>query len=190
LHDIIKKDKYENMNKKDVYVLPGTIQCAKNYGYDGLDIWTKKGKEIISDAKIFIGHSLGASFILKSNINRNCKFIFINPLLEKRCFIVHFINWLRFLIFEGFPIKKAVPVKYWWHTFRQALHLLNVDVLGQIKKIPQENIIIIRGKYDNYFCDKECVEILKANKIKFIEVEAGHDWNENIKNTVEDILKK
>src|SRR3989339_246017 len=146
------------MNKKDICILPGTIQYAKNYGYDGLDIWMDK-KITIPNAKVFIGHSLGASFILNSDINRNCKFIFINPLVRKRPFLFHFINWLRFLIFEGFAVKKAVPVKYWWHTFKQVLRLLKVDVLRQIKKIPPENITIIRGKNDNYFCDKKSVEI-------------------------------
>lgn len=178
------------MNKEEVCVLPGTIQYAKNYGYAGLDIWIDEKIEKLPDAKVFIGHSLGVNFILKSNTNHDSKFIFINPLLKKRCFLFHFINWLRFLIFEGFSIKKAVPVKYWWHTLKQALALLKVDVLREMKKIPSENITVIRGKHDNYFCDKESVELLKANKIKFIEVEAGHDWNENIKNTIEDILQK
>lgn len=178
------------MIKEDVCVLPGTIQRTNNYGYDGLDIWIDEKIKKIPDAKVFIGHSLGANFILKSNINRNSKFIFINPLLKKRYFLFHFINWIRFLIFEGFSIKKAVPAKYWLLTFKQVLKLLKVDVLKEMKKIPNGNITVIRGKYDNYFCDKESVEILESNRIKFIEVEAGHDWNENIRNTVGNILQK
>lgn len=176
------------MNKENVCVLPGTVQFAKNYGYSGLDIWIDEKVEKLPDAKIFIGHSLGASFILKSDINQDSKFIFVNPLLKKRCLLFHFINWLRFLIFEGFSIKKSVPMKYWWHTFKQVLRLLKVDSLEQMKKIPSENITVIRGKYDNYFCDKESVEILKTNQIKYIEVEAGHDWNENIKNVVYNLV--
>lgn len=178
------------MDNLDVCVLPGTIQCAKNYGYSGLDIWMDEHINELPTAKIFIGHSLGVNFILKSNFNHNSKFIFINPLLKKRPFILHFISWIKFLIFEGFSIKKSVPMKYWWHTFKQVLSLLKVDVLEQMKKIPSENVIIIRGKYDNYFCDKESVEILKSNQIKFIQIKAGHDWNENIKDAVEDILQK
>lgn len=176
------------MNKEKVCVLPGTIQYAKNYGYSGLDIWIDETTKELPDAKVFIGHSLGASFILKTNINHNSKFIFINPLLKKRHFFFHFINWIRFLIFEGFSIKKAVPVKYWWHTFAQVLTLLKIDVLEEIKKIPSRNITVIHGKYDDYFCDKESIKILKNNNIKFIEVEAGHDWNGSIKNEVENIL--
>lgn len=176
------------MSKNDVCLVPGTIQYVKNYGYDGLDIWIKS-EEIIPDAKIFIGHSLGASFILGSNVNYNNKFIFINPLIKERCFPLHFVNWVRFLISEGFAVKKAVPVGCWWHTFRQVLLLLKVDVLKQMRKIPKENILIIRGKHDNYFCDRENAEILKANNFNLIEVEAGHDWNENVASSVEDIVK-
>jgi hypothetical protein len=160
--------------------LPGTIQSFRNYGYDGLDIWIDGIMEELPNAKVYIGHSLGTSFILKANANRGSKFIFINPLIRKRMFLVHFINWTRFLIFEGFSIKKAVPFKYWHHTFKQVMSLLSVDVLEETRKIPNENIVIIRGKHGDYFYDKEAAKILKANKIKLIEVEAGHDWNKNI----------
>lgn len=171
-------------------MLPGTIQYAKNYGYDGLDIWMKDEEITTSDAKVFIGHSLGASFILNSNVDRNSIFIFVNPLIEKRSFLIHFINWIKFLIFEGFTIKKAVPVKYWWHTFNLVVLLLKVDVLEQMKKIPKENIIVIRGRNDNYFCDSKNVGILKDNNFKIIDVEAGHDWNENIACVIRDIIEK
>lgn len=160
--------------------MPGTIQSLECYGYDGLNIWMDEGTKELPDAKVYIGHSLGASFILKANANRGSKFIFINPLIRKRSFLVHFINWIRFLIFEGFSVKKAVPFKYWCHTLRQAISLLKVDVLEEIKKIPNENIVVIRGMQDDYFCDKKDVEILKASKVKVIEVKAGHDWNENV----------
>ena len=177
------------MNKEDVIVLPGTIQFARNYGYEGLDIWIRDCK-VVPSAKIYIGHSLGASFILKLDENFNKKFILINPLIKKRNFFVHFVNWIRFLVFEGFNIKKAVPVRCWMHTFKQVLLLLKVDVLEQMKKIPSENIIVIKGKYDNYFCDKENLEILKLNNFNVIEVEAGHDWNENVAKNVAEIIEK
>ncbi|MFA5961482.1 MAG: hypothetical protein WC848_02275 [Parcubacteria group bacterium] len=177
------------MDKKEICVLPGTGQIVKNYGYDGLDIWITGQIEVIPDAKVFIGHSLGASFILKSKVNSASKFIFINPLVKKRNFFMHFINWIRFLVFEGFKVKKAVPAKYWGHTFRQVVVLLRVDVLKQLKQIPKENIIIIRGKFDNYFCDRENFEILKANNFSLLEVDAGHDWNANVAKAVASIIE-
>lgn len=176
------------VKREDIVLVPGTIQCVKNYeGFGGLDIWIKN-EEIIPKAKVFIGHSLGASFILKSDVNLDSNFIFINPLIKRRIFLIHFVNWMKFLIFEGFDLRKAVLVKYWMHTFRQVLSLLKVDVLEQMKKIPIENIIIIKGKYDNYFCDTENLEILKTNNFKVIEVEAGHDWNEDVAKAVENIV--
>ncbi|EKD58870.1 MAG: hypothetical protein ACD_56C00036G0002 [uncultured bacterium] len=177
------------MIKKDIFVLPGTIQRVKNYGYDGLDIWMKDEVLSTTCAKIFIGHSLGASFILKSNVNRDSKFILVNPLIIKKCFAAHFLNWIKFLVFEGFAINKAVPARCWWHTFKQILSLLKVDVFKEIKNIPKENIFIIKGKYDCYFCDRKSAEILKNDNFNVIEVEAGHDWNENIASVVKNIIK-
>ena len=66
--------------------------------------------------------------------------------------------------------------------------LLKVDVFGIIQKIPKENLVVIRGKNDDYFCDKESAEIIKSNNIKLIEVEAGHDWNEKIAQAVETFI--
>ncbi|HBI34302.1 MAG TPA: hypothetical protein DEA43_01885 [Candidatus Moranbacteria bacterium] len=178
------------MSKYNVCLVPGTIQCVKNYkSYNGLDIWINDHNEIPINTKCFIGHSLGANHILNLNVGNDYKFIFINPLIKRRCFLLHFVNWIRFLIFEGFEIRKAAPVKYWLHTFKQILLLLEVDVLEQMKKIPKENIIIIRGKHDDYFCDKKNVEILKVNNFKIIEVEAGHDWNEHVARAVEEIIQ-
>jgi hypothetical protein len=51
-------------------------------------------------------------------------------------------------------------------------------------EIPKENLIVIRGKKDNSFCDKKSVEILKNYGLTVIEVDAGHDWNENISQAV------
>ncbi|MDZ4385276.1 MAG: hypothetical protein U0944_02540, partial [Candidatus Moranbacteria bacterium] len=136
----------------------------------------------------FIGHSLGASFNLKSDVDRDSKFIFVNPLVKKRRRFFHFVSWIRFLVFEGFAINKAVPVRYWRHVFKQASVLLEVDVLERMKRIPRENIIIIRGIYDDYFCDKESAGIFKAGDFELIEVEAGHDWNGNVAKAIADII--
>ena len=171
-------------------MLPGTIQSVKNYGdYEGLDIWMNDEKLSAINSKVFIGHSLGASFILKSNVNLDSKFILVNPLIVRRCFTIHLLNWIKFLIFEGFETNKAVPMRHWGYTFKQILSLLKVNVFDEIKKIPKENIFVIKGKYDNYFCDRKSAEILKADNFNVIEVEAGHNWNENIESVVRDIIK-
>jgi hypothetical protein len=178
------------MNKNDVCVVPGTIQYVRNYvGYDGLDIWINDGRKIPTDTKCFIGHSLGASYVLNLNVDPEKRFIFINPLVKKRNILNLFVRWIKFHVFEGIKSEKVVPVKHWMHTLRQVLFLLKVDVLGEMQKIPRENVVVIRGRQDRFFCDNEDVEILKKNNFKIIEVDAGHDWNENVARVVEDLIK-
>ncbi|KKT79278.1 MAG: hypothetical protein UW76_C0030G0014 [Parcubacteria group bacterium GW2011_GWF2_44_8b] len=75
----------------------------------------------------------------------------------------------------------------WLFGFRKVLELIRVDVLDIIQRIPKDNIVIVRGKDDYYFCDKKSVEIIQQNGIKFIEVDAGHDWNEKIAETVKNL---
>ena len=173
------------MDKQKILLVPGTIQYLKNYGgYDGLDIWMEKGLEIPAGIECFIGHSLGVNFILKESIDPGKKFIFINPLIKKRNLLDLFVRWMRFHFFEGLSKEKEVPERFWPHTVDRAWHLLKVDVLGQMKKIPRENVFIIRGRQDDFYCDHEDLKILKENNFKVIEVEAGHDWNESVANEV------
>jgi len=174
------------MNK--ILIFPGAFQTVKNYGsYDGLDIWLKSfSQKGIPVADYYIGHSGGVNFILShyDSIQKG-KFIFINPLIKKRSIIVVIWNWLKFFFVEGIKRRKIVSVTNWLYCLKMVSRLLKVDVFGIIQKIPKENIVVIRGKNDNYFCDKESAEIIKSNNIKLIEVEAGHDWNEKIAQAVE-----
>ncbi|MFA5936880.1 MAG: hypothetical protein WC822_03310 [Candidatus Paceibacterota bacterium] len=176
-----------------VLIFPGAFQWVKNYGsYDGVDIWLKeKSGQEIPMADYLIGHSLGASFILSHyNSNSNCKFILINPLIKKRSTINSLLCWLKFLNLEGIRSEKKVPKENWLFGFIQAFKLLKVDILGAIQKIPKENVIIIRGKNDVFFCDEESVKIIKNNNITLIEVESGHDWNEKIAEAVNKFINK
>ncbi len=100
-----------------------------------------------------------------------------------------FIRWIKFLLFEGIPKEKLVPVAYWPGNIKKALQLLKIDTLSELQKLPKENVCIIRGAGDVYFCTKDDVAMLKKYGFTVLEVNAGHDWNENIKNTVLNILK-
>jgi hypothetical protein len=179
------------IKRENILLVPGTIQYVKNYGsYDGLDIWMRSGhKKIPTNARCFIGHSLGASYILDSCVGPENKFIFINPLVKKRNIAHLFLRWIMFHISEGFPKEKAVPMRHWIYAFKRMLFLLKVDVIGQMCKIPRENVVIIRGIEDKFFCDDEDVEILRKNNFQLIEVEAGHDWNENVAKEVANIFQ-
>jgi len=178
--------------KKKVIIFPGTLQSVKNYGdFAGVEIWMGEGWDgQIPEADVYIGHSLGASFAL-ANCRKDAKLILFNPLVKKRSFFDNLWRWLRFTFFEGLPIKKVISVRFWFYTFRKMLNLLQVSVLDELKKIPRENIFIIRGTQDYFFCDIETVEIIRKNNFNLIEVEAGHaDWNESVAKIVADIVDK
>ncbi len=174
-----------------VLIFPGAFQMVKNYGnYDGLDIWLKSCsiKEIPA-ARYYVGHSGGVNFILSHyDAIRNGKFIFVNPLIKKRSLLVLFWEWIKFFFGEGIPLRKLVPINNWPYGLRQILALLKVDVFDIIQKIPQKDLVVIRGKDDHYFCDERSAEIIRNNGIKLVEVDAGHDWNENVARAVEGLI--
>lgn len=170
-------------------IIPGGFQYVKNYGYLGLDIWLGGEYAKPPQADYFVGHSIGASLALTFfENNSNSKFILINPLVRKRNILSLFYRWIKFYIFEGIEWKKIVPAKYWLIGFGIIIKLLKIDVLGNIEKMPKDNLIIIRGKRDYFFCDEESVELIKKNDINLVEVDAGHDWNENIAKAVKNII--
>lgn len=177
--------------QKKITLFPGGFQYVKNYeGYGGVDIWTGQGfTEDLKNSAFFIGHSGGASFAFQYAANQTSKFILVNPLVKKRNIFSLFLRWMKYAFMEGLPKKKLVPVKYWPSAFKKVLELVKVDFLTAIKNIPKDNIAVIRGKKDNFFCDEEAVKIMRENNIKLIEVDAGHDWNENIAEAVREIIK-
>lgn len=178
---------------KKALVFPGAFQLVKNYGkFEGLDIWLKSDSEKnIAPADYYIGHSLGGNFLLSiCGSQRKGKFILINPLIRKRNILSLIIAWIKFLLFEGIERRKIVPITNLFYAFRKAVRLLNVDVLGIIKNIPKEDLIIIRGKKDNYLCDGKSAEIIKNNKLQLIETDAGHDWNDKIAELVDGIISR
>lgn len=167
--------------KKKITLFPGGFQSAKNYGYPGVDIWTgEKFRDNLKGSDIFIGHSAGASFALRYAANQTSKYIFVNPLAERRNIFFLFLCWIRYAFQEGLPMRKFVPMKYWPGAFGKVMSLAKIDFLSAIKNIPKENITVIRGKKDYFFCDEQAAKIIQQNGIHLIEVDAGHDWNENI----------
>jgi hypothetical protein len=85
-------------------------------------------------------------------------------------------------------MSKIVPVSSWFYALTKAYELSKINVLKEIKKIPKENVFIIRGNRDRFFCDNEIVELIKKENLPIIEVDAGHDWNQNIAEMVNKII--
>ncbi len=168
-------------------VFPGAFQLVRNYkGYEGVDIWLKSGsRKEIPDCDCFIGHSLGANFVMtRYDSRRRCRFILVNPLIKKLNIPGYFLRLIKFFIFEGTKKKKLVPVADWPYAFKKTIRLLRFNAGEIILKVPKEDVVIIRGKKDNFFCDEEAVRIITENDIPLIEVEAGHNWNGKITEAV------
>ena len=177
--------------KKKITLFPGGFQYVKNYGYSGVDIWMgEQFKNELKNSDCFIGHSGGASFALQHATNQTSKYIFINPLVKRKNIFFLSLRWLKYVFQEGLPREKFIPMKYWLYAFRKVLKSTKIDFLSAVRQIPKENIIIIRGKKDHFFCDEEAAGIIKENSIHLIEVDAGHDWNENITGVVGEIINE
>jgi hypothetical protein len=177
---------------KKVLIFPGSFQFVKNYGnYDGWDIWLKPYPKELPVADYYIGHSAGVNFILSHcNSNIKGKFIFINPEIRKRNLLSIIVSFIKVIFTEDInnKQKRVTPVNSWLFGLKTLSYIRKVDVLSIMLKIPKENLIVIRGKKDNSFCDKESVGILKNYGLTIIEVNAGHDWNENIAETVKSCI--
>ena len=173
-----------------ILIFPGGFQAVKNYGnYEGVDIWLKSYSKEVPSADYYIGHSGGASFILSHHSSiSNGRFILVNPLIRKRGILSLLWNWVRFFFVEGIKREKIVPISNWFYGLRLVSKLLKVDVFSIVQKIPRENLVIIRGKNDVWFCDEKSSEMIKKSGIKLIEVDAGHDWNKKIAETVKNLL--
>ena len=87
---------------KRILVFPGAWQEVKNYkGYEGVEIWLKNvDTSRIPGTEWYIGHSIGANFILAHHNSLKCrKFIFVNPLVRKRSIGILVLRWMVFLFF-------------------------------------------------------------------------------------------
>ena len=178
---------------KKVLILPGSFSLISSYeGYQGIDIWLKntKGSDL-NNADWVIAHSAGVNYLFSKPIPGKQKIILINPLVKKRNIFSIFFRDIYFFIDEGISKCKIIPISNWLFAFIKIIKLLiTVNVLEELKKIPKENIFIIRGLKDNYFCDKENAELIRKEGFTLFEVEAKHNWNQSISNKVQEIIGK
>lgn len=183
------------MKYEKVYI-PGWFDTVENrVDYYGLDIWKEKiNPETKIDAEYVIGHSLGANFaLLNWSINKNTKLILTNPIIGKKNIADWFLRWLRFIFCEGADIngKRWQSLPHFFNNFKLCFKLIRVDSEKIIKEVTKENIIVIRGKNDNFFCDNETRDFLKKEGIKVIEIdEVGHHWDNRMNEEIEKLFKK
>lgn len=175
----------EDKKQKAKFVfVPGWMNIGKVYGYeDSLDIWTNNiDPEKKIETEYVIGHSAGALFaLLNWNANKNTKIILVGPMIPKRSTFGWLVRWGKFILTEGTHMPLA-RIKLFSHFFSGTLRLLRLikfDPMDIVCNMPKENIVVVRGKQDNYLCDEGVVAMLRENNIPVIEVDGlGHDWNE------------
>lgn len=181
------------MNK--TLVIPGWMSRVKNYQLgDGLEIW----QEFVDpathlDAEYLIGHSLGANFaLLNWRKNKNTKLILVSPMLSNITVFNWFFRWLRYIFNEGLTISsKDIRSNKIFFGIKTAYGFLRLDYANIIREIPKEKLLVIRGKKDNFVCDKATAEFIKKEQIRLIEIEdCAHNWNEKFRQAVIAVLNE
>ena len=144
----------------------------------------------IRNADWIVTNSAGANYLFSSvNIKNNQKIILVGPLLKRRSWWSLIMRDIKFLTGEGVVMKQMISPIYYPYAFLKMIRVLRLPVLENIKKLPKENIFIIRGNKDCYFCDEEDTELARKEGLKVFEVEAGHNWNENVSKQIKEIIK-
>ena len=178
---------------KKIILVPGWMHSVAFYKkYEGLDIWLDKGDwGKNEDCEWVVGHCAGAVIALNKYRNKNVKFILVNPMLPQRSFWQWVKRWLSYLFMSKEVLlndKKMIRMNY-VRGILKFIETAKVDAGAIIRKIPKENIYVVRGKKDKYFCDDEAAEIIKSLGIKLIEIEnAAHSWNEKFDQEIEKII--
>ena len=178
------------MESKKVVIIPGSFSLVSAYGgYEGIDIWLKNGEsKNISESSWIVAHSAGVNYLLTQQILSNQKIILINPLVKRRNWLSLLIRDIRFFIAEGIEKNKIIPLSSWFYASKKVIRLLKINVLENLRKLPKENVVIIRGTKDYYFCDSENADLIKNDGFTLFEVDAKHNWNQNIAEMVKKII--
>lgn len=183
------------MENKKIILIPGWMNAKGMYegDYDILEVWKNR---LLPEEKIeadcLVAHSLGCSWALFNwGKNKNTRLILINPLLPKRNLSVWFWKWLWFQWKEKKPVKKEIVsgIKNKWFGIKTCRRLLKESFDKVLENISKENIIIICGEKDFFYCDKTFKEYVKSKNIRTVEVrDAGHDWRPEIDLALKNIL--
>ncbi len=183
------------MNGKieNAYLFPGWLQRIKNYkNYKGADIWIKDLNRDIG-VRYIVGHSLGATYaLLKFNNDKEKNFILVNPLMPKRSLSQNFLRLLKLLFSKEFNLSKVFDGSLLIFSFHlpRIISLLKVDLFELLEKIPKENITVIRGINDRFFCDNESAEFIRKKGFNLIEASGvGHNWSAKLDEIIAGLVK-
>lgn len=172
---------------KRILLLPGWMTGLRLYGKrENFSIQIGKREAENKDDEI-VGLSLGALVALR-DCNHNNKLILVNPPLPRRNIFIWLIRWCRYILAEGLFLERQKFIK---NPFRYALEvikcikILRIDFSEKLDNIPKNNLVVIRGKSDNFFCDEDAVRFIQSKGFRVIEIEnCGHNWCEQIENVI------
>jgi hypothetical protein len=180
--------------KNKIIFIPGWMQTVESYRlYQGLDIWGEKidyYSEISTD--YVVAHSLGTIVaLLNWQKNKNTKLILVNPPVPQRNIFVWIWRWIKYNFEEEIRADRKIVKGFWKKTKGLFVFesLLKMDIWPMLGEIPKDNIWVIRGKRDYFFCDEEACQYIKEKGVRIIEVDAGHDWNEKFDQEIEKIIQ-
>lgn len=183
------------MRKKLIFI-PGWMDRGHFHGpWEDLNIWIKNihPKNKI-DAEYVIGHSMGAIFaLLNWKHNKNTKVILVNPVFPRRSLWQWAKRYFRFHWREGLQNRLArMPIFIFLPLgFLKLLKLIRLDTMEIVNEIPSNDLILICGKNDDFFCDQEARDIFKKRGVKVIEIEGtGHNWDQKFNYEIEKIVSE
>lgn len=176
---------------KNVLVLPGWMTSIDLYkDSKNFDICIGKLNEKCFYADCVVGLSLGALVVLRDTEKIKGKIILINPPLPKRNLLSWFGQWCSFIKHEGLFFERQHftknPFKFIL-AISSCLKLLLTDFEPIIRN-HKENITILRGVKDDFFCDNKAVEFFKSNKVQYIEFNGGHNLSQEMEITLHAII--
>lgn len=178
---------------KNVLLLPVWMTSLKLYKNNNSDYNICLGKldQEAFSAKYVIGFSLGALVALRDIKNIQDKIILINPLVPKRGVTSWLVQWVKFVTSEGLFLERqnftSNPIRYIF-GLKECIELINIDFSKTLNNVFEDKVTVIRGKRDVFYCDEFAVSFLHSKNINVIEVDAGHNWNEEIEKTLNNLL--
>jgi len=181
----------ENNQDKKIFFIPGWMKSLKYYNQEsGLDVWLdSKEFDRKLESGILVGHSLGTNVALNKYSAGIEKIILVNPVITKKNFVGVLWAWIKFKFDEENSSDKNVPLIKMLTTLPVVSRLAKKNYEEIISKIPKENIIVLRGKNDNYLCDQSCADFFKKFQINVLEIEeAGHNWSDVFDQEVKRII--
>jgi len=161
--------------------------------YETLEIWKENIRPNVKlDCDIIIAHSLGCHFTLFNWENvKDKKIVFVNPLVSNRNVFSWFWQWVKFRMGERQSVERRYiknPAKVARGIFYYFKFLMP-DVFSRLDNTSSQNIVVIRGKNDIYFCDEDSCQVLREKNISIIELdEVGHLWNSKIDEEIRRIV--